>query len=264
MSELLDTIEESVQPLRTRRKSDFTRLDAFFPVLAGKKKPPRIRTGQEYGKPSRLYFPGLEAKPWHDAANHAELAPVQSAFKDIRREAVSACKGEMDPAGGDREDRGLIYKKWSTYTFHDLDPFIPTDGRAAERFQRTERKAHYAACPKTGAAARKADLPGQFLFARLEPGGHVAPHTSEGNFVLNAHMGLVVPKDSWLKVHGETRGWEEGRFIVFDDTFEHEAKNDSQEERIILWCLVWHPGLTAVERQVLKTVLDRLTVHKVL
>src|SRR5215470_11228679 len=83
----------------------------------------------------------------------------------------------------------------------------------------------------SGAAARLVrGIPGMTMagFSRLAPGAHITPHRGyEGysGFVLRCHLGLVVPEGCALKVGDETRGWQEGRCLVFDDSYEHEAWN---------------------------------------
>lgn len=48
---------------------------------------------------------------------------------------------------------------------------------------------------------------------------------------------------------------EEGKCLVFDDSFEHEAWNDdSDHSRIVLIVDVWHPDLTPEERGFFKFV----------
>ena len=56
---------------------------------------------------------------------------------------------------------------------------------------------------------------------------------------------MVVPEGQCrLRVAGETRVVEEGRCLVFDDSFEHEAWNDDPgTTRIVLILDVWHPDL---------------------
>lgn len=52
--------------------------------------------------------------------------------------------------------------------------------------------------------------------------------------VLRCRLGLIVPDDCWIRVGHETKTWEEGKCLVFDDTFEHEVRNRSNTSRIIL------------------------------
>ena len=50
-----------------------------------------------------------------------------------------------------------------------------------------------------------------------------------------------------MRVGSETRSWEEGKCLVFDDSFEHEVWNAGQGTRIVLVLDVWHPDLTGAE-----------------
>ena len=52
-----------------------------------------------------------------------------------------------------------------------------------------------------------------------------------------------------FRVGGDTRKWHEGELLVFDDTVEHEAWNDSDRDRIILIFDVWRPEVTPDERR---------------
>ena len=42
-------------------------------------------------------------------------------------------------------------------------------------------------------------------------------------------------KSCGIEVNEETYHWKEGKAVVFDDTFEHEAWNDSDQERVVLF-----------------------------
>lgn len=75
-------------------------------------------------------------------------------------------------------------------------------------------------------------------FSRLHPKSKLAPHKHDNPNNLILHMGLIIPegKTCGLKVGGETHLWSKpGEAIVFNDTFEHSAWNDSEQERIILY-----------------------------
>ena len=72
-------------------------------------------------------------------------------------------------------------------------------------------------------------------FSRLAPGTHLYPHRGELASVLRCHLPLVVPAgDLGLRIGSETRRWLVGRCLVFDDTFEHEAWNHGDGDRIVL------------------------------
>jgi aspartyl/asparaginyl beta-hydroxylase (cupin superfamily) len=86
----------------------------------------------------------------------------------------------------------------------------------------------------------------------LRPGQHIKPHYGQSNHSLTVHLPLVLPKACWLRVGDETRHWRTGQVTVFDDTFIHEASNESDTERIVLIISIWHPDLTQAEQQAIK------------
>ncbi len=53
------------------------------------------------------------------------------------------------------------------------------------------------------------------------------PHRGVTNTRVVAHLPLIVPPDCALEVGGELHHWQEGRVVVFDDTYEHGAWNRS-------------------------------------
>ena len=52
-----------------------------------------------------------------------------------------------------------------------------------------------------------------------------------------------------MRVDNETRNLEEGKCIIFDDSFDHEAWHDGKATRINLIIDIWHPCLTDPEVQ---------------
>ena len=94
-----------------------------------------------------------------------------------------------------------------------------------------------ARCPKTAAAV--ADIPGlnSAFFSILAPGAHIPRHRGVTKAILTAHLGLIVPKRRQacrMQVSDQMLRWEEGRVLVFDDTYHHEVWNDTDEQRVIL------------------------------
>ena len=94
------------------------------------------------------------------------------------------------------------------------------------------------------------------LFSRLAPGARIPPHHGVMNARLICHLPLIVPPGCGFRVGGETREWNEGELLVFDDTVEHEAWNDSSSDRIILIFDVWRPEITIEERRAITALFD--------
>ena len=74
-------------------------------------------------------------------------------------------------------------------------------------------------------------------FSLLSPGYHNRPHRGVSKGILRAHLGLIIPKDAEkcrIRVGDVIKVWRPGEIFVFDDTYEHEVWNDTDEERVVL------------------------------
>ena len=75
-------------------------------------------------------------------------------------------------------------------------------------------------------------------FSILAPHYHIPPHKGPTRAVIRCPLGLKVPRNSdqcWLRVDNEICHWQEGRVLVFDDTYEHEVYNNTDETRAVLF-----------------------------
>ena len=91
-------------------------------------------------------------------------------------------------------------------------------------------------CPITaGLIARHAPKHGAAGFSVLEPRTRIRPHHGYQGEFLRVHLPLTIPAgDCGIRVGAETRRWETGTVTVFDDRAEHEAWNETDEERVVL------------------------------
>ena len=99
-------------------------------------------------------------------------------------------------------------------------------------------------CPRT--AARMREVPGMStaMISILSPRKHILDHRGPYKGVLRYHLGLIVPKDAEacrIRVGEDIRHWEEGKSLIFDDTFNHEVWNDTDETRVVLFVDVLRP-----------------------
>ncbi|KAK3567445.1 hypothetical protein QTP86_020008 [Hemibagrus guttatus] len=96
---------------------------------------------------------------------------------------------------------------------------------------------------------------GQIKFSVMQPGTHVWPHTGPTNCRLRMHLGLVIPrKGCRIRCTNQTREWEEGKVLIFDDSFEHEVWQDADSYRLIFIVDVWHPELSQSQRHSLSPI----------
>ena len=92
-----------------------------------------------------------------------------------------------------------------------------------------------ALCPRTAAAVARVPRLVNAGFSCLEAGYRLRPHRGYDPTLYRAHLGLIVPPgDCGLRVSGETRRWEAGKMLMFDDTHLHEAWNETPEHRVVL------------------------------
>jgi aspartate beta-hydroxylase len=124
--------------------------------------------------------------------------------------------------------------------------------------------ANCARCPLTSSVldrlpiVRIRDHAPEVLFSVLTPGSHILPHHGVTNARLVTHLPLIVPADCALRVGGVEHAWQEGRCVVFDDTYEHEAWNRSEHTRVVLIFDTWNPYLTDVEREALTDLIETI------
>jgi beta-hydroxylase len=76
------------------------------------------------------------------------------------------------------------------------------------------------------------------FFSILSPQMHIAPHHGPYGGLLRYHLALKVPEPRAacrIRVGRDTASWEEGKSLVFDDTYQHEVWNDTDGERVVLF-----------------------------
>jgi aspartyl/asparaginyl beta-hydroxylase (cupin superfamily) len=98
-------------------------------------------------------------------------------------------------------------------------------------------------CPQTSELlARIPDL-FQAFFSILDPGKSIPSHTGPYSGYLRYHLALKVPQKDppSMRVKDQWYVWQEGKAILFDDTYDHEVLNRSAEERVVLVVDVLRP-----------------------
>lgn len=137
-----------------------------------------------------------------------------------------AIAGEFEairPALIDWAHRDLYGNGWKVFGLYDF----PHGAAIAENVRR---------CPVTAALIERwIPRHGAVGFSVLQPRTCLRPHVGYDGRFLRCHLGLIVPEgDCGIDVNGETRGWEVGKTLVFDDRLRHEAWNGTDKERVVL------------------------------
>lgn len=242
-----ELFRESLEPLRAKYGAgELRRVDKALAFLLGEI-PRNFPDARQ--RPKFLYFPDLAPRPYLDTSSVPWLAELEAHADEIRTEAQAmlASPGGLEPfLRFSRPEQEKLYLQstegkpaWDAFFFY----------RHGQRHDDNARR-----CPKTSALleslplARIHEHAPEICFSVLTPGTHILPHHGVTNTRLVAHLPLIVPPDCALRVGGEEHVWQEGRTVLFDDTFEHEAWNRSGQLRVVLITDLWHPELTEVER----------------
>ncbi|MFJ9038966.1 aspartyl/asparaginyl beta-hydroxylase domain-containing protein [Streptomyces sp. NPDC102406] len=195
------------------------------------------------GQAPNLFVPGLTEKAWWDNQDFPWLAGVETATPDIRAEfeSLGGLTGKRVVANPtELADEG----RWSAHYLY----------YSAKSYPR-----NLSACPATVRALRPAPGAlgcGMTYFSVLDPGTHIAAHTGFTNAHLRCHLGLVTPEGARMRVGDRTRTWEPGKAFVFDDSYDHEVWNDSDQGRAVLLFDIWHPELTEIEVRAISYLME--------
>ncbi|KAF0885753.1 ASPH hydroxylase, partial [Crocuta crocuta] len=190
---------------------------------------------------------GLKAQPWWTPreTGYTELVKsLERNWKLIRDEGLAVLdktEGLFLPEDENLREKG----DWSQFTLWQ-------QGRKNENACKGAPKT----CslldkfPETTGCRR-----GQIKYSVMHPGTHVWPHTGPTNCRLRMHLGLVIPREGCkIRCANETKTWEEGKVLIFDDSFEHEVWQDAASFRLILIVDVWHPELSPQQRHSLPAI----------
>jgi ornithine lipid ester-linked acyl 2-hydroxylase len=99
-------------------------------------------------------------------------------------------------------------------------------------------------CPQTARLLEK--IPGLKVafFSILAPGKHIPPHRGKHKGIIRCHLALKVPQPAEncrIRVADQVAYWEEGKCLLFDDTFTHEVWNDTNDYRVVLFLDIERP-----------------------
>jgi len=183
-------------------------------------------------------YPELSGEPWLHPSDFPLVAFLESHFAAIREEVIS-----LDPWRFHRESERIKRSgDWDVAFFY-------------ERGRRHDEVCE--ACPVTTRGIEGhgtvRTMAGLIYVSRMRAGTHIDAHHGPTNLRVRCHLGITVPEgDCAIRVGDVTRRWEEGKCLVFDDHFEHEAWNHTAEERIVLIADLWHPGLSPTEVSLLE------------
>ena len=72
---------------------------------------------------------------------------------------------------------------------------------------------------------------------------NLPPHCGPWSGRLRAHLGLIIPDtdNCFIRVADQTYHWKNGEVVYFDDTYKHEAFNNTDKLRVVLFMDILRP-----------------------
>ncbi len=217
-------------------------------MLGQKQRPP---VTQSYPQtPMSFYYNGTDYCEFADTSDYDWIDTISENYNAIRSEADKLLKNKdsFNPYIQSQSERpqgdvhGLLDNdEWSTlYLWENGGPNEEIAKLCPITFQTIIENVPL--CRITSRAP-------SIMFSLLKAGAKIPPHTGMLNTRFICHLPLIVPEKCGFRVGRETRQWHEGEVMVFDDTVEHEAWNDSDEDRLVLIFDIWRPEITQEERE---------------
>jgi aspartyl/asparaginyl beta-hydroxylase (cupin superfamily) len=214
-------------------------------------------------EPTSFYFPGLPQRSFYERKEFEWTSALEAQTPGIKAEleALLAVQAEQfepyvaadaDRSGGTAPNAHLAGStNWSAY--HLLKGGEPVEGHS-EHFPATLAALEGVPMPRIAGRSPMA------LFSLLKPGAHIRPHHGLFNFRLICHLPLIVPPGCALRVGNQERSWSEGELLIFDDSMQHEARNQSDRQRIILLFEIWRPEIGDADREALTLLLEAANI----
>jgi beta-hydroxylase len=165
-------------------------------------------------------------RPFYDRNDFPWIGRIEAEWETIRDEALNVSRdlNKVPPLAEISPDHRRIAPAgmWRSFFLYGYGYRVP---------------ANCAAAPRTAALLQSVPGLNSALFSILKPGTHIPAHTGVSKAILTCHLGLRVPaarERCRMRVGEEHTLWDEGRAFVFDDMFNHEVWNDTDEVRVIL------------------------------
>lgn len=143
-------------------------------------------------------------------------------WETIRDEALALYEGGLIATKSDLP-ASSFYKdnRWKSFYLKAYDHPIPSAWEKA---------------PKTMALINQVENMNLALFAVLMPGKKLSSHHDPFSYTVRFSLGLSTPNDPrcGLTIDGEKYTWRDGEGVIFDETYFHDAFNETEVPRIIL------------------------------
>ena len=211
--------------------------------------------------PTFFHFPDIPEAPYLDLSLFPWIGSLEASTAGIRRELLPllpSAEGREPVFGSPALEADHLRgtdrpPTWNGYYFYR---------HGQRRSENCQRCSHTADALDALPLCRIDGHGPEVLFSVFTPGTHLLPHRGVTNIRVVGHLPLIVPENCELVVGGVAHRWQEGRVVVFDDTYEHEAWNRSGEIRVVLIFDLWSPYLTQAEREAVTLVIENIGLFR--
>jgi beta-hydroxylase len=205
--------------------------------LRGKARLPVLRQFVNYSALFAPYnalmylFSSVPSRPYLDRNKFPELDVLKNNWQVIRDEAMHLFDEGYIRDAENNNDAGFgsFFKKgWKRFYLKWYDKPLPSA---------------VALCPQTVALVSSIPTVKGAMFALLPGGSHLNPHRDPFAGSLRYHLGLSTPNsdDCRIFVDGQVYAWRDGEDVMFDETYVHWVKNETETTRLILFCDIERP-----------------------
>ncbi|CAN0043201.1 unnamed protein product [Pylaiella littoralis] len=197
---------------------------------------------------TKEYIPDLTSHPWWEsetfpwAQQLEEASPtIQEEYRALRAQEQSESQFKKSKEGG--------------YTSQGWTHIPLINARGPAKMYEAQR-AHF---PKTLKILKDLGIlknARAVLIGRQRPMSGIKKHSDGSNVIITCHLGLDIPGDEeclmWVGVDLERRAWKNNKLLCMDTSYLHWTRNNTEQERVILLLMVWHPDITPKEQRVLE------------
>ncbi|MGZ3778196.1 MAG: aspartyl/asparaginyl beta-hydroxylase domain-containing protein [Mucilaginibacter sp.] len=181
---------------------------------------------------------GVENKPYISTANFPQLVELRENWQVIRDEALKLEREELIQGSDKYNDAGFnsfFRRGWKRFYLKWYNDFHPS----AKKY-----------CPKTVELIKGIPSVKAAMFAVLPAGSELLQHRDPYAGSLRYHLGLITPNSEkcHIIVDGQSYAWKDGEDVIFDETYIHYAENETDVDRIILFCDIKRPVKTVFGR----------------
>ena len=193
-------------------------------------------------------FSGIPNKPILDVKDFPGLDPLQQNWEMIREEARKLYEGghiQISKSYNDLAFNTFFKRGWKRFYLKWYGDFFPS---AMDL------------CPKTVELVKSIPSVNAALFTLMPGKSKLGEHRDPFAGSIRYHLGLMTPNSDECRIYiaGTPYSWRDGQAILFDETYIHSVNNDTDQDRIILFCDVTRPLRTPIARAINRFVINHI------